>query len=492
MPRTITIKNLKGIKNLAFEFPNQNGVYLLVGPNGVGKTTLLICMDRICNPQAFARGFYQPNNVAGYDEYSNSKIEYQNGTNKVVFRKKRSKWSATPRKDNAAQLHSFGFSNSIFIKADSKRIDAKQDEIQRGKVRPADPNIVRILNEIFETTKYKNLQQLTVSPQRRGRPSAHFNIIQDGSFYYTEKRFSTGELAILHLIQFIEKNAINGAIILLDEAEIALHPRVQINLLKYLQSVSESKDLMVVISTHSPTMIKTVTPEQILLLDSDRTGNVSIKTPCYPAQALGRVDYEESAGFDFIFFVEDDIARLFLKKLINRYIRLVPEHSTSSTSIVPVGGFYQTAQLSVTTKEQLFNKSKVFALLDSDAFDNLDQKPLFKPLFEANKKTVRSLTITPEVKFIEVFTSETEDVIRAFREQMHCEPSSIINSLDYIQCNSPKPRQLAKARFETFVLHCCKTSGDNEDYVKNVLIDIVINSYSEGEIKQILGPIFNA
>lgn len=87
----------------------------------------------------------------------------------------------------------------------------------------------------------------------------------------------------MHLIQFIEKNAINGAIILLDEAEIALHPRVQINLLKYLQSVSESKDLMVVISTHSPTMIKTVTPEQILLLDSDRTGNVSIKTPCYPA-----------------------------------------------------------------------------------------------------------------------------------------------------------------------------------------------------------------
>lgn len=130
--------------------------------------------------------------------------------------------------------------------------------------------------------------------------------------------------------------------------------------------------------------------------------------------------------------------------------------------------------------------------MDSDAFDNLDQKPLFKSLFEANEKTVRSLTITPEVKFIDVFTSETEDVIRAFREQMHCEPSSIINSLDYIHCNSPKPRQLAKARFETFVLHCCKTSGDNEDYVKNVLIDIVINSYSEGEIKQILGPIFNA
>ena len=47
MSKTITIRDTKGIKKLNFTFPERKGVYLLVGPNGTGKTTLLICMDRI-------------------------------------------------------------------------------------------------------------------------------------------------------------------------------------------------------------------------------------------------------------------------------------------------------------------------------------------------------------------------------------------------------------------------------------------------------------
>ena len=47
MAKSITINNTKGINNFQFVFPEQKGVYLLVGTNGVGKTTLLICMDRI-------------------------------------------------------------------------------------------------------------------------------------------------------------------------------------------------------------------------------------------------------------------------------------------------------------------------------------------------------------------------------------------------------------------------------------------------------------
>ena len=34
----ITIKNIKGIKNLEFYVPRKSGVYLLVGPNGAEKT----------------------------------------------------------------------------------------------------------------------------------------------------------------------------------------------------------------------------------------------------------------------------------------------------------------------------------------------------------------------------------------------------------------------------------------------------------------------
>ncbi len=45
--RKITIENLLGINRLEFDLPSKPDVYLLVGPNGTGKTTLLTCLDRI-------------------------------------------------------------------------------------------------------------------------------------------------------------------------------------------------------------------------------------------------------------------------------------------------------------------------------------------------------------------------------------------------------------------------------------------------------------
>ena len=47
--RKITIENTKSIRHLEFKIPEQKGVYLLVGANGAGKTTRLVCLDRICS-----------------------------------------------------------------------------------------------------------------------------------------------------------------------------------------------------------------------------------------------------------------------------------------------------------------------------------------------------------------------------------------------------------------------------------------------------------
>ena len=55
--KKITIERMKNINNLEFTLPESKGVYLIVGPNGGGKTTLLVCIDRICNKNGFARGF---------------------------------------------------------------------------------------------------------------------------------------------------------------------------------------------------------------------------------------------------------------------------------------------------------------------------------------------------------------------------------------------------------------------------------------------------
>lgn len=490
MSKTITIRNTKGIKELSFTFPERKGVYLLVGPNGTGKTTLLICMDRICNPYAFARGFSHPKNITGYDEYYDSSIRYDVDDVCVSFRKKKSKWAASPRKGNAELLKAFGYSQAIFIKADSKRIDATADEIERGATQPANPILVQTLNRIFETTKYDNLKKLKVT-HGRGKPSSFFNVIKDGRLYYTEKRFSTGEIAILRLIESIESVS-DGSLVLLDEAEMALHPRVQVNLLKYLREKSQEKNLMIFISTHSPTMIKATNERDIILLESNLEGIVDACTPCYPARALGGIDFEDSKIFDYIFFVEDDMARDFLKRFIYRYGTLTPRHSTAMSSIIPVGGYYQTANLAVVTHQQLFGCSKVYALVDEDAFEALETKPKFNELYNNHGDIVKSLSVTPEMKFINILTGADDALKTKFRDRMHSEISVIINSNEYRSCNSDNPRTLAKCQFDVFVKKCVATSGDDERIIVRDLIEMIVDTIPNDQVKSVLGPIFNA
>ena len=486
MEKSIRISNIKGINNLTFEFPSQKGVFYLVGPNGAGKTTLLICMDRLCNPYAFARGFYQPKNVKGYDRYINSEVEYSVNGSSIVFRKGNTRWTSTPKKGNATFLHKFGFNETIFIKADSRRIDATQDEIKKGKVESANTQLKADLNEIFSTSKYDNLCRLRVGKQ--GGANYYF-IIKEGSNYYTEKRFSTGEIAILHLIEDM-RNAKPNSLVLLDEAEMALHPRVQVKLMAYLNKVAQEKDLTVFVSTHSTTLIRANKPETILLLEETSDGEIEVITPCYPARAMDGIDYEEAKIFDFIFFVEDEAARSALKVLVNKYFALAPKHATALTSIVPVGGYWETSHMALNTRKQILGFSKVYALVDKDAFDDLKKNPGFKQLLKENPNVIFNLGFTPELKFIEVFTNASADLRKQFRLRFHCEIPNILQSQEYKECFGPE-RQKAKAQFRVFIDKCSAACADKKELIEEALVAFVMDTFQDCEIKAILGPVFS-
>lgn len=75
--KKITIERMKNINNLEFTLPESKGVYLIVGPNGGGKTTLLVCIDRICNKNGFARGFSASRNFGEVDQYTSAEITYE-------------------------------------------------------------------------------------------------------------------------------------------------------------------------------------------------------------------------------------------------------------------------------------------------------------------------------------------------------------------------------------------------------------------------------
>lgn len=491
--KKITIKHTKSIDHLEFAIPEYKGVFLLVGANGAGKTTLLVCLDRICNSNAFARGFSASKTFGVVDQYQNAEIKYEidNPSTCLLFRKKTARWAVSP-KGKANLLSNFGFASTVFIRADSNRISITEDEIRNGTFEAADSHLKTKLNELFETDRFSKLRRLK-NTNGRGRDAKYFYVIQERTGnYYSEKRFSTGEFALLRLVEQLS-HVQQDSLVLIDEAEMALHPRIQKRLLDYLNQVANEKGLTIIVSTHSVTLIKAVGKNNILLLEDDGRSHYHITNPCYPAKAIGCVDFMDNIIYDAVFFVEDDMARLLLKKMLKICCEEDHRFNTITNCIVPVGGYKQTAQLAINTKRQLLGKSFVCAVWDEDVFtETIPSEPQIEQLYEDNKSIIFHLGCTPEVWMIEALEQNNPAVGRMFRERFLCEIESVTHSRKYLSCTSSNPRKLAKKKMDVVVNFLSASCGDCKEIVLDALAQIVIdNCYEISDIKRIVAPMLS-
>ena len=490
--KKIHIENLKGINQLSFQVPSSYGAYLLVGENGIGKTTLLTCLARICNARAFADGFATSSAFKAIDQYEGSSIAYEVDDNRIVFHRKSKRWVPSPKRNAQSRLSAFGFDGLIFISATSKRIDATAEEIRRGNYEDANPHLRDNLNRIFETDRFNDLSILKIS-NGRGKPATKIYVMRTSTGTYSEKRFSTGELAIIRLFEYIEE-ANADALILIDEAEMALHPRIQRNLYKFLYDISLSKQLFIFLSTHSAVMIQMAKKESIYLLEDMGERNVSVVNPCYPAKAIGCVDYVEMGSFDSIFFVEDDVAAVLLKQMIKRYIEIKDEHITLNYAITPVGGFYETARMAVNTKEKLFSNLDVFAVVDEDAFDDLESKPKFRELLQSeHRHLIHSLNCTPEVWYIKCLEQCTTPLANEIRGEFRLDIHRLTVSEEYTALvhAGQNERKTAKAKKEFIIDKIVANTELNNSTAEKELVQLLVKHMDTGVLMRTIAPMIN-
>src|SRR5690606_36324391 len=156
--------------------------------------------------------------------------------------------------------------------------------------------------------KFNNLRYVQTSSTRGpGSGSQRWKrayVIKIGNSYYSEKNFSLGEILILNTLLLID-DVTTGSMLLIDEIEMALHPRVQIRLLKYLEKKATEKGLVIILSTHSSSLIKSA--KKLIYLDNKSgDGQIKVNKNCYPAIVLRDIAIEEDIQPDYIFVVEDD------------------------------------------------------------------------------------------------------------------------------------------------------------------------------------------
>lgn len=77
----------------------------------------------------------------------------------------------------------------------------------------------------------------------------------------------SGELQILALFGELLRHLRPGAIVLIDELEISLHPALQRAVIHKLRALARKHDLQVIVTTHSMEIVSAVAPDEVISLD---------------------------------------------------------------------------------------------------------------------------------------------------------------------------------------------------------------------------------
>lgn len=91
--------------------------------------------------------------------------------------------------------------------------------------------------------------------------------VQDGDRRVELHELPSGEQQILALFGEIIRQIRPGAVILIDEIEISLHPALQRAVIAHLRNLARKYDLQIIVTTHSMDIVRSVSPREIVNMD---------------------------------------------------------------------------------------------------------------------------------------------------------------------------------------------------------------------------------
>lgn len=505
----IVLKNIKNIKELVFPFPQKKGVYVLTGGNGSGKTSLLTALSRLGNRNAFAH--YRSNK--SIDQYNHASVEYITPNGQVRYVHGAQRWVPNPKR-NSIILSQFPFHDTKFITAAGPRFYT-QEQLGNGRLRytSASPYIKKGMNDIMGTTKFNDLLYTTIDVihgrQRNPHRDDKLYVVKNQNVNYSEQNFSLGERLLLNSLEELE-TVQSQTLVLIDEVELSLHPIAQVKFYDFLEAQAREKELCIILSTHSSTLIKHA-KKRIFLESED--GIVIAHTDCYPSYILRTISSDEDLMADCIFFVEDEMAMKYLYAILWKYTRDI--NSDISYKILPVGGFKEVIKMLESYPTIGYPKKKIQAFLDKDVEESYRQleelgnsrsksKQATFELFNRNRDNINYLNITPELGIWEWMTQHpaaiNEFYDNTFGKQVYS-MQSLISSVNVEEegnknkgegTEQEKLRKWAKGCFKNFAEKVSSKNPQlsNEEIIKSMINCYVENNYDINQLKSVFCPLF--
>ncbi|MBO7123766.1 MAG: AAA family ATPase [Treponema sp.] len=476
----ISIKNIKNIRECSFEFPLQNSLNLIVGNNASGKSTLLLNLSQALLKKSF-KGLRD-------DDYNQDSIVETDIDGQKDAWCAKSGWRLT--KINNA-LNGM-YEGSLFYGTrfdNSKKIDniLRDGKLGTNDIVDADDYIKEKLSYILHgvPNKYPSLKRIRnkyITERYKLNNTPYFNEVNN--HLISQYRMSSGECLLISLLHFIYNAIIRKSLptdkivlMLVDEIELALHPIAVSRFIDLLnQLVNEHNNLMVILTSHSPEVIQKIKPNNIYKIENEN-GIINVVNPGFPSYVIR--DVYRHDGFDFLFLVEDQLAKIIIDKI------LVSKGLCSSKLIhvTPVGGWENVLKLH---KDLLANNvlgvgKQIISILDGDVAtivpdEYKDLKKLFLPIQSVEKFLYEVIIKNPNIKIKKIindkyFTVKSLDTLISEFYQKYDKDVSHPDKKLYFK--------LKKDLEERHITEDVFIERLSDDIINNINFDTLVNSLNK-------------
>ena len=311
----VHIKNVKGIKDLELSFKKDNeilDVIVLAGINGSGKTTILEAIKDF-----FDIFFDNKNNNDNDSEKSNINLEifFEEFEKYSSYNLKRVKFLNTfhyEKSDHNTSSQNQTINNFeslakiIYVPAENNFEKVKTDTTTLLRISQfiniINSNVIKDIPSYIATrrnylaTIEEDLTMKEVTNKVLNEINGIFNILELDvklkGFSKDEKTMpifensageefdindlSSGEKQLFLRTLSIKMLEPNNSIILIDEPELSLHPKWQQRIIEVYKKIGENNQI--IIATHSPHILGSVTSENIFILFRNENGKIEAKT----------------------------------------------------------------------------------------------------------------------------------------------------------------------------------------------------------------------
>jgi predicted ATPase len=318
----IELSPFRHIPNLALNFIHP--ISVIAGTNRSGKSTILMALA--CSHYNFKRrnvdnGLFARKTWSEIMQFTSQDRQREDWTYYITYRigdkidKKKGQRKAVTRKWNGIGKAESQFKNREVFFLDLDRISparsfskvifrkskkASITNISQSNIKRIEQCLSYVLEETFALNKIASHQDKDIFKYSNSNEYSSYNA-------------ATGEEALIKIIIDIVE-AEKKSLILIDEIEAGLHPKIQRRLIEVLYSIAKHDKKQFILTSHSPSILSSLPEKARIFIEKNNNSFRAIPNISVSA-ALSKMDSKSYPLVDL--YCEDNVAKKIILKAIS-------------------------------------------------------------------------------------------------------------------------------------------------------------------------------